>query len=40
MRQVEIDVDYAESSQAKEVVENIMLPNRTVMDLVRFAYSG
>jgi hypothetical protein len=33
-RQVEIDVDYEESSLAKELVEDVMFPSRTVMDLV------
>jgi len=30
---VEINIDYTESSQAKSVIQEIMLPNRTVMDL-------
>ncbi|KAF8587363.1 hypothetical protein K439DRAFT_1407774 [Ramaria rubella] len=30
---VEVDIDYTESSQARRQVEDIMLPNRTVMDL-------
>ena len=37
-KQVEIDVDYAESSRAKELVEDVMLPSRTVMDLVDLVF--
>ena len=33
-KQVKIDVDYAESSRARGLVVDVMLPSRTVMDLV------
>jgi hypothetical protein len=37
-QQVEIDVDYAESSQAKGLIEDLMLPSQTVMDLVSLVH--
>jgi len=31
---VEVNIDYAESSQTRSIIQDVMFPSRTVMDLV------
>jgi hypothetical protein len=38
--QVEVDVSYEESCEARPIVEGLMYPSRTVMDLVRGFYES